>query len=152
MKSSEALAILRLTDPLVPINFTQKGVEPSITKAGRNVIDNTLEALNKIPMVDDEHIAVPWAIAKRPKLNPEVWVDSQIANVTISELYATQKLLTKSRVAFYIENPGAIEQGRRAFANVYASDSRNVIVDGHHRLAAFWLLGAEVANVWFLEE
>lgn len=129
-----------------------KATDADITKAGRNVIDDALNALNKIPMVDDQHIAVPWPIDKRPKLNPEVWVDSEISAVTISRLVASQKLLTKSRVAFYIKNPGAIEQNRRAFANVYASDSRNVIVDGHHRLAAFWLLGAEVANVWFLEE
>ena len=57
---------------------------------------------------------------------------------------------------FYIKNPGAIEEGRRAYANVYGKlvgDERDlVIVDGHHRLAALWLLGADMANVWYLEE
>lgn len=125
----------------------------TIHKAGRAAINNALRDLDAIPMVDDKHISVPWQrIVKRPKLDPEVWVDSTIEAVTIADLCSSQTLLTKERVEFYIMNPGAIEEGRRAFANVYATGNRNVIIDGHHRLSAFWLLGAEVANVWFLED
>jgi hypothetical protein len=125
----------------------------TITKAGRAAIDEALRDLDAIPMLDDDHISVPWQrIVKRPKLDPEVWVDSEVTAVTIADLCATQTLLTKKRVEFFIMNPGAIETGRRAFANVYATGNRNVIIDGHHRLSAFWLLGAEVANVWFLED
>jgi len=139
---------------LLPVvsDDVELGVVADLVKAGRNAIDIALEKLNKIPMVDDEHIAVPWPITKRPKLDPEVWADSSIQSVVIADLYATQKLLTKERVVFFIENPGAIELGRRAFANVYDLGERLVIVDGHHRLAALWLLGADAANVWFLEE
>lgn len=140
-------------DPVDPsLKLVVKAVDADLVKAGRNAIDEALAKLDEIPMVDSEHVAVPWAIAKRPKLNPEVWADSEIVAVPIEELFASQKLLTKSRVAFYIKNPGAIEAGRRAFANVYALDERMIIVDGHHRLAALWLLEAELANVWFLEE
>jgi hypothetical protein len=49
-----------------------------------------------------------------------------------------------------VKNPGAMEEGRRAFANVYDSGGRLAIVDGHHRLAALWLLGADDALVWML--
>lgn len=129
-----------------------KSAHAVVTKANRDVVDNALFALDRIPMVDSEHIAVPWPITERPRLDPEVWSDSVIQAVEIESLFASQALLTKSRVEFYVMNPGAIEVGRRAFANVYATDNRNVIVDGHHRLAALWLLGAEVANVWFLED
>ena len=138
------------TKPGLNINLN---VIAEIHKAGRAAINNALRDLDAIPMLDDKHISVPWQrIVKRPKLDPEVWVDSEITAVTISDLCASQTLLTKERVEFYIMNPGAIEEGRRAFANVYATGNRNVIIDGHHRLSAFWLLGAEVANVWFLED
>jgi hypothetical protein len=129
-----------------------KSVNATLTKAGRDAVDAALAELDKIPMVDDIHIDVPWPIVARPKLDPEVWADSEIQAVTIKELFASQKFLKKEQVAYYIANPGSVERGRRALANVYAIDNRNVIIDGHHRLAAWWLLGAEVANVWFLEE
>ena len=121
-------------------------------KAARQVVTDALEALDKIPMVDADHISVPWPITKRPNLDPEVWEGSELATVRIEDLYASQKLLTKDRVAFFIKSQGSIEPGRRALPNVYAFNGRNVIVDGHHRLAAFWLMGAEMSNVWFLEE
>ena len=129
-----------------------KVADSVIGKAGRNAIDVALAKLDDIPMVDDKHISVPWPITERPKLDPEVWEESEIKSVTIADLYASQELLTKERVIFFIENPGAIELGRRTFANVYDLGERLVIVDGHHRLAAMWLLGADAANVWFLEE
>lgn len=121
-------------------------------KAARQVVKDALEALDEIPMVDEDHIAVPWPITKRPKLDPEVWEDSALHTVRVEDLYASQKLLTKDRVAFFIKSQGSIEPGRRALPNVYALNGRNVIVDGHHRLAALWLMGADMANVWFLEE
>ena len=134
------------------VDMIEMGVVADLVKAGRNAIDQALEQLDKVPMVDDKHINVPWPIGKRPKLDPQEWSESVIEAMPIHDLTATQKLLTKSRVAFYIKNPGAIEQGRRAFANVYDTGKDFVIVDGHHRLAALWLLGADMANVWFLEE
>jgi len=121
-------------------------------KAARQVVTDALEALDEIPMVDEDHIEVPWPITHRPKIDPEVWEESALATVRIEDLYASQKLLTKDRVAFFIKSQGSIEPGRRALPNVYAFNGRNVIVDGHHRLAAFWLMGAELSNVWFLEE
>ena len=139
---------------LLPVvsDDVELGVVADLMKAGRNAIDVALAKLDDIPMVDDKHISVPWPITERPKLDPEVWEESEIKSVTIADLYASQELLTKERVIFFIENPGAIELGRRAFANVYDLGERLVIVDGHHRLAAMWLLGADAANVWFLEE
>jgi len=123
-----------------------------VIKAGREAIDRALEALDKMERYDDEHIPVPWEILERPKLDPEIWSGSEVKAVEIKSLYASQRLLTIERVRFYIEHPGAIEAERRAFANVYAMGDQMIIVDGHHRLAAFWLLGAELANVWFLED
>jgi len=124
----------------------------TVTKAARKRVEEALKALDEIPMIDDKHIAVPWPIAARPKLDSEVWQDSEIKDVKIEDLTASQNKLKKKRVDEFIRTQGAPEEGHRALPNVYAIDGRNVIVDGHHRLAALWLLGAEVANIWFLED
>ena len=128
-----------------------KSLTASLDKAGRNVIGEALTALDAIPATDGK-IPVPWPIGKRPKLQPEQWEDSEIATTIISELTATQKTLNVETVRAYVKTPGAIEENRRAFANVYAISEGLMIVDGHHRLAALWLLGADSANVWMLGE
>ena len=133
-------------------NWPLTGHSDGIVKAARERVAEAIAELDKIPMLDDEHIAVPWPFMKRPKLDPEVWAASDIKDVTISDFYASQHKLRKNAVEQYIRTQGAPEAGHRALANVYAIDGHNVIVDGHHRLAALWLLGADVANVWFLEE
>jgi hypothetical protein len=123
----------------------------SITKAGRNEVDAALKALDKIPDVEPGEIASPWVITRRPKLDNEEWRASVIKSVPITMLLASQPRLTRERVEHFILNPGSIEQGRRALPNVYDHGNEQVIVDGHHRLAALWLLGADHANVWLLE-
>ena len=135
---------------LVP--SSNKAAAAMLTKAQRNAIEAALERLKNIPSVDDKHIAVPWPIADRPKLDPQIWADSEIRALRIEDLFASQKLLRRKTVKEYIKSSGNVEQGQRAFANVYATDGRNVIVDGHHRIAALWLLGADITNAWFLEE
>ena len=129
---------------------TPTGVVKSLTKAGRNVIGEALTRLDAIPKVDGEHMKVPWPITKRPRTDR--WAESVIETVPIIELFATQDLLTVERVRFYVKNPGAMEEGRRAFANVYDRTGKLAIVDGHHRLAALWLLGADDALVWMLRD
>ena len=136
--------------------LAELGVKPvpqpkSITKAGRNEVDAALIALDEIPDVEPGEIAVPWVITNRPKLDDEEWRESVIKSVPIMTLLASQPRLTRERVEFFILNPGAIEEGRRALPNVYHRGNEWVIVDGHHRLAALWLLGADHANVWLLE-
>ena len=125
--------------------------KPLVIKVGRNEVDAALIALDEIPDVELGEIAVPWVIINRPKLDDEEWRESVIKNVPIMTLLASQPRLTRERVEFFILNPGAIEEGRRALANVYHRGNEWVIVDGHHRLAALWLLGAGHANVWLLE-
>ena len=128
------------------------GASHGIVKAARVAVEEALAKLDEIPMIDDEHVSVPWPEVDRPKLDPKVWEDSTVQAVVITDLYASQPRLRKQTVVDYIKAQGAPERGRRAMPNVYAIDGRNVIVDGHHKLAAMWLLGAEVVNSWFLED
>ncbi len=158
--TGEAFAIPR---PFISA-FTKEIIKPEIldlspspstsalVKAGRNVIAEALQLLDDLPDSEPGLIAVPWPVSPRPELDPTVWEESVIQDVKVADLVATQKLMNRDRVEFYVKNPGAIEENRRAYANVYATDSELLIVDGHHRLAALWLLGAGVANVWALKK
>ena len=149
--TAEAFAITR---PFVSTlkDEDNSPVTSALIKAGRNVIAEALQLLDDLPDIEPGLIAVPWPVSPRPELDPTVWEESVIQDVKVADLVATQKLMNRDRVEFYVKNPGAIEENRRAYANVYAQDSELLIVDGHHRLAALWLLGAEVANVWFLKK
>ena len=151
---AKALNTLAIADPQAARDFalTLKTSEADIKKFNRDKVDKALAKLDALPMVDDEHIEIMWPVYPRPKLDRKVWASSEIEALKIKKLYASQKLLDKKQVKKFIESQGAPDNGHRALANVYAIDDHNVIVDGHHRLAALWLLGAEVANVWFLEE
>lgn len=137
---------------VLPVVKSRKANEPDVTKAGRDQVDEALEALDEIPDVSEGEIAVPWPTTGKVDLDPEVWRESKIVTVPIHDLIATQERLKRDRVEYYILNPGAIEEGKRAFANILARGDEMLIVDGHHRLAALWLLGADFSNVWFLEE
>lgn len=137
------------------VNESESTKNVEITKAPRAAVNNALAMLANLPTATirdgKELIASPWPIVTRPTLDPDVWIDSTVEDVSIEDLYATQQFLNRERVAQFVENPGAIENGRRALANVY-DNGRMLIVDGHHRLAAYWLLGANRANVWYLVE
>ena len=129
-----------------------KNVSADLTKAGRDAVDRALAALKLIPMVDDRHIRSPWPVMERMNLDPNVWEESTIQAVNIAGLHASQHLLRKKTVKKYIKRTGNVNHKERSLGNVYDTNNRLVIVDGHHRLAALWLLGADIANVWFLEE
>lgn len=134
------------------IESNEKAVDADLVKVAREAVAQALRKLDDIPMVDETHIAVPWPIKPRPKLDPDVWANSEIKAVAIANLFASQILLSKSQVAEYIRSQGNVEPGKRALPNVYDTNGTQIIVDGHHRLAALWLLGADVVNTWFLEE
>jgi len=123
-----------------------------LVKAGRDQVDRALQYLDELPDVEPGLLGSPWPVSSRPKLEDEAWRESVIVAVEISELTATQQYLKRARVEYYVMNPGAIEPGKRALANVYDDGSELLIVDGHHRLAAWWILGVNLANVWMLHE
>jgi hypothetical protein len=127
-------------------------VTPKVVKAGRAQVDMALTYLDNLPDIKPGLIASPWPVVDRPILDDELWRESKITTIPIDALHASQPFIRRERVEYYILNPGAIEEKRRAFANVYDQDGRLVIVDGHHRLAALWMLGSEDALVWLLRE
>jgi hypothetical protein len=145
------LRVVSIVDNKVRLEAIPMKSVKGITKAGRNEVDSALKALDEIPDVEPGEIAVPWVMTNAPKLEDEEWRESVVKNVPIGTLLASQPRLTRERVEYFILNTGSVEEGRRAFPNVYHRGNEWVIVDGHHRLAALWLLGADHANVWLLE-
>jgi hypothetical protein len=100
-----------------------------------------------------ELIAVPWEIVERPKIEKTEWEHSDLQAFEIDQLFASQPYMVRENVAWHISHAGHSHDSKNSFPNVLKNkDGQRLIYDGHHRLAAWWLLGAEVANVWYLRE
>lgn len=135
-----------------------KAVEPDMVKKERLAINNAFDLLSELPTVtknehDQDLLDVPWEIQERPKVANEAWVKSTIEIMRIDELFATQKYINRETVAHYLENTAELHDHKNSLPNVLKNTNGDYLIyDGHHRLAAYWLMGAEFANVWLLKE
>lgn len=128
-----------------------KAVEPDVVKVRRRAVDDALGRLAAIPDVEPGLIAVPWRTAPRPKVPTEAWAASDLRLFLIEELTATQPTLTRENVVWHLEHLGQVGEGRNANPNILAVNGIPFIYDGHHRLAALWLLGVDATNCWRLD-
>lgn len=130
-----------------------KAVVPDLVKARRAMMDHALARLKEMPDDDDGLVDVPWEVMTRPKVDDHHWSDSKLKAVGIEKLFATQRKLKKENIVWHIEHPGETREGKNAFPNIVKNiDGNRLIYDGHHRLAALWLLGSDDALVWYLKE
>lgn len=127
-----------------------KAVEPDVVKVRRRAVDDALDRLSAIPDAEPGRIAVPWLTAPRPKVPTEAWAHSDLFLYLIEELTATQEFLTRENVIWHLEHLGQVGEGRNANPNILVADGIPLIYDGHHRLAALWLLGVAATNCWTL--
>lgn len=108
------------------------------------------------PTLDDDMSAKlvqsPWAVVPMPTVNPNAWDNAKLEIVELDELLATDPFLSRKKVKQRIESMGAAQSPYRNYALVLAAGGSKVIIDGHHRLMAQWLLGQEQAAVWISEE
>jgi len=128
-----------------------KAVEPELVKVYRNAIDQAIDKLNALNTDDEGRIEVPWVQHARPKIETERWADAKLRSFLIEELQATQKYVKRETVQWHIEHLNDSAHDNRAMPNVLVADTEYLIYDGHHRLVALWLLGADTANCWKLE-
>ena len=128
-----------------------KAVEADMTKVRRNAIDTALAALADLPEVEPGRIAVPWPVAARMPIPTADWADATLDTYQIEQLFATQATLKIDNIAWHLEHLGTADVGRNAHPNITLVDGEPRIHDGHHRLAALWLLGVVFANCWTLE-
>lgn len=127
-------------------------VEPELVKVKRRAIDRALDRLAKLPDAEPNKIKVPWPVMKRPKMPTEAWGDAELRSFKIEDLYATQPYVHRDNVAWHLEHLNDNAADNKSLPNVVVEDDMNLIYDGHHRLVAYWLLGADWSNCWTLED
>jgi hypothetical protein len=59
--------------------------------------------------------------------------------------------MKRKNIREHIENMGQAVTPYRSYALVVVVDGDSIIIDGHHRLFAKWLLGQDTAPVWKVE-
>ena len=115
------------------------------------MFDRALKRLEALPDAGDGLINCPWSVASRPKLQDSDWAESTLKGFDIADLTATQDYLKRDTVRYHLEVLSKVTSGENINSNVISHDGVNKIYDGHHRLMAMMLLGAEQANCWVLE-
>jgi hypothetical protein len=146
---------------------TNETTTPDFEKAGvpsKSEVKDALSRLAVLPNEAAEHptsdspdklansVESPWQIVETVEGNyivdPDVWQKAKLTLVPIKELYGTNTGLNRKNVADHIESMGQALTPYRGYPLVYNDGERNIIIDGHHRLFAMWLLGMEQAPVW----
>ena len=99
-----------------------------------------------------ESVESPWPVVDTADgnyiVNPDVWQKAQLTLVNIKELYGTNYGMNRKNVADHIESMGQALTPYRGYPLVFNDGDKNIIIDGHHRLFAMWLLGMDQAPVW----
>jgi hypothetical protein len=136
--------------------------EKSITKAGvpgPAEVERALSRLAILPNPADptlgeraeKFVESPWATTPAPTVDPNLWDTAVQVIVTLGDLVGTDPYLRRKRVEKHIEAMGQALTPFRSLPIVGDDGSRMIILDGHHRLMAQWLLGQETAPVWKVE-
>ena len=100
----------------------------------------------------EKFVESPWAIVPPPTVDPWVWDNATLTIVTIKDLLATDPYMKRKKIKEHIETMGGATTPFRNFAMVIVINDELIIMDGHHRLMAMWLLGMETAPVWLVKE
>jgi hypothetical protein len=82
----------------------------------------------------------------------EEWKDAPLRSFPIEKLFATQNYVSRENIQWHLEHLGDNQADNKSMPNVVVVDDKSLIYDGHHRLVAFWLLGADYANCWKVEK
>ena len=144
-----------------------KEIEPDFQKAGvpsKAEVKDALSRLKILPNAAGDHpmsdspeqiadsVSSPWPIVETQDgdypVNPDVWEKAVLTLVNVKELYGTDTGLDRSNVADHIESMGQALTPYRNYPLVYNDGEKNIIIDGHHRLFAMWLLGMDQVPVW----
>jgi hypothetical protein len=99
----------------------------------------------------DRFIESPWPVTDLPAVNSELWDTAVNETVTLTELTGTDRYLKRAKVTEHIDAISKTATPFKSYALVAELDGSMIIIDGHHRLMAAWLLGQETAPVWKVE-
>jgi len=94
----------------------------------------------------------PWKVTPVITVDPSIWDNAELALVRFEDLTATDEYMRRKKIKKHIESMGAGITPYRNFALVVERNGEQIIIDGHHRLMAMWLLGMTEAPVWLAKE
>lgn len=102
------------------------------------------------PALEDikNYVQSPWKTVKAPTINPNLWATATLEIIELNTLLATDQILDRKNVKQHINKTTNPDHN---YALVAVVDGSNIIIDGHHRLLAQWLLGQDTAPVWKVE-
>lgn len=105
------------------------------------------------PAIEDpeKYVESPWRTVPAPTVDPNIWGKAVLEIVELKTLVGTDPYLSRKNVKDHIKNMGQATTPNRNYALVAVVDGSNIIIDGHHRLLAQWLLGQDTAPVWKVE-
>jgi hypothetical protein len=147
-----------------PVNDT---TVPDFEKAGvpsKSEVKDALSRLKILPNAAGDHpmsdnpekiadsVSSPWPVIETQDgdypVSPDVWEKAKLTLVNVRDLYGTDTGLDRSNVADHIMSMGQALTPYRNYPLVYDDGEKQIIVDGHHRLFAMWLLGMDQVPVW----
>jgi hypothetical protein len=111
-----------------------------------------LKIIPNAPSEDDKYIEMPWQRIEPITVNPNIWDNAELSIVNLEDLTATDTFLNRKKLKEHIKFMGQALTPYRAYALVIQRGDQQIIIDGHHRLMAQWLLGQETAPVWLAKE
>lgn len=119
-------------------------------------IAKAIKQAKKLPDAGDkEHVMAPWAKADAvPATKDSDWADAKLKTVKLKKLLATTMRLDRDNLVWHLEHPGQSKYSgaTNTHPQVVKNGEGNVIVDGHHRLAALMMLGVKKDSVWLLKD
>jgi hypothetical protein len=99
----------------------------------------------------DRFIESPWPVTAIPVIDPTLWDTAVTESVRLTELSGTDRFLKRTKVSEHIDAISKTVTPYQSYALIAELDGSMIIIDGHHRLMAAWLLGQETAPVWKVE-
>jgi SPP1 gp7 family putative phage head morphogenesis protein len=88
----------------------------------------------------------PWQVVAVPTIDPNLWNEAKVEIHDLDELLATDRWLSRKKVAKHIESMGQAITPFRSLPLIAVVNGQSIIIDGHHRLLAVWLLGQQSSS------
>jgi hypothetical protein len=99
----------------------------------------------------EKFVESPWAVVPVPTVDPNLWDDAETSMVWLNDLLGTDSFLKRKNVVKHIERMGQAVTEFRSWAMIAEVEGKLVIIDGHHRLMALWLLGQDRAPAYIVK-
>lgn len=150
------LIIHRKSQPLAKVISINKAGVPGPLEIARalsrlDILPNPTPNENTGKDVE-KHVESPWKVVEPITVDPNIWDKAEIALVHFEDLTATDQFMNRKKIKEHIIAMGQAVTPNRSYALVLETADATLIIDGHHRLFAMWLLGYDSAPVWYVKQ